>query len=33
MQVQLNLVGVEVTPVLKDDIYDLMENNKLFHLL
>ena len=33
MQVQLNLIGVEVTPVLKDDIYDLMENNKLFHLL
>ena len=27
MQEQINLIGVEVTPVLKDDIHDLMENN------
>ena len=27
MQEQINLIGVEVTPVLKDDIDDLMENN------
>ena len=27
MQKQINLIGVEVTPVLKDDIHDPMENN------
>ena len=27
MQEQINLIGVEVTPVLKDDIHDLMKNN------
>ena len=27
MQKQINFIGVEVTPVLKDDIHDLMENN------
>ena len=26
MREQINLIGVEVTPVLKDDIHDLMEN-------
>ena len=26
-QEQINLIGVEVTPVLKDDIHELMENN------
>ena len=27
MQEQINVTGVEVTPILKDDIPDLMENN------
>ena len=27
MQEQINLIGVKVTPVLKDDVHDLMENN------
>ena len=27
MREQINLIGREVTPVLKDDIHDLMENN------
>ena len=27
IQEQINLIGVEVTTVLKDDIHDLMENN------
>ena len=26
MQEQINLISVEVTPVLEDDIHDLMEN-------
>ena len=30
MQEQINLLSVEVTPVLKDDIHDLMENNLKF---
>ena len=27
MQEQINLIGVEITPVLKGDIHDLMDNN------
>ena len=27
MKEQISLIGVKVTPVLKDDIYDLMDNN------
>ena len=27
MKKQIYFIGVEVTPVLKDDIHDLMENN------
>ena len=27
MQEQINLIGVEVTAILKDDIHELMENN------
>ena len=27
MQEQINVIGMEVTPVLKNDIHDLMENN------
>ena len=30
MQKQINLLSVEVTPVLKDDIHDLMENKLRF---
>ena len=31
MQEQINWIGVEVTPVLKDDTHDLMENNLIIH--